>query len=62
MGLFCVEDQDYRPRARAAYNECQCGGDMPGRCPGPEFCPMCVDDDDIEGDDDGDDAEERDEA
>jgi hypothetical protein len=20
---------------------CQCGSDMPGRCPGPQFCPMC---------------------
>jgi hypothetical protein len=22
-------------------DRCQCGGDMPGRCPGPAFCPMC---------------------
>jgi hypothetical protein len=22
-------------------DDCQCGGDMPGRCPGPAFCPMC---------------------
>lgn len=27
---------------------CQCGGDMPGRCPGPHACPMCQTDD--EGD------------
>lgn len=22
---------------------CQCGGDMPGICPGPQNCPMCRD-------------------
>lgn len=27
---------DPRPSGR-----CQCGGDMPGRCPGPANCPMC---------------------
>ena len=21
---------------------CRCGGDMPGRCPGPNNCPMCA--------------------
>ena len=21
-------------------DHCRCGGDMPGRCPGPAFCPM----------------------
>jgi hypothetical protein len=20
---------------------CRCGGDMPGRCPGPASCPLC---------------------
>ena len=34
------------PRTR-----CQCGGDMPGRCPGPANCPMC------ESTDDGEDEE-----
>jgi hypothetical protein len=23
------------------WQKCQCGGDMPGRCPGPANCPMC---------------------
>lgn len=31
---------DERPSSR-----CQCGGDMPGRCPGPSLCPMCQTDD-----------------
>lgn len=22
---------------------CRCGGDMPGTCPGPAFCPNCDD-------------------
>ncbi len=26
--------------ARRAHS-CRCGGDMPGRCPGPQHCPMC---------------------
>lgn len=29
-------------RHRRNANRCQCRGDMPGRCPGPENCP-CVD-------------------
>lgn len=39
-------DEDARREAideRRAYlraTRCQCGGDMPGRCPGPRFCPM----------------------
>ena len=41
------EDQlwDYKreaaeERERMHRQACQCGGDMPGRCPGPEACPM----------------------
>ena len=26
---------------RAMARGCRCGGDMPGRCPGPANCPMC---------------------
>ena len=25
---------------------CQCGGDMPGRCPGPDVCPMVAQEED----------------
>lgn len=28
----------HEPRRR---DRCECGGDMPGRCPGPANCPMC---------------------
>ncbi len=28
-------------RRRAWLSHCQCGGDMPGRCPGPANCPLC---------------------
>jgi len=44
-------DEDERREAideRRAYlraTRCRCGGDMPGHCPGPAFCPMCDDDD-----------------
>ena len=40
-------DEDERREAideRRAYlraTRCQCGDDMPGRCPGPMFCPLC---------------------
>lgn len=45
-------DRDARRATR-----CQCGGDMPGRCPGPAFCPMCQSDADEEpADDEGDDT------
>jgi hypothetical protein len=52
---------DYEERAeakrerRALYRatHCQCGDDMPGRCPGPAACPLCEleieDEDDEEG-------------
>ena len=32
------------PRIRSTA--CRCGGDMPGMCPGPDYCPMCEVDDD----------------
>ena len=40
-------DEDDRREAideRRRYlraTRCQCGDDMPGRCPGPAYCPMC---------------------
>lgn len=34
-------------RAKRAQ-ACQCGGDMPGRCPGPANCPMCQNEDETE--------------
>lgn len=27
-------------RAAKRRHACQCAGDMPGKCPGPENCPM----------------------
>jgi hypothetical protein len=38
------------PEPRRHSQACQCGTDMPGRCPGPDNCPMCMDD--APGDDD----------
>jgi hypothetical protein len=38
------------PEPRRGRQACQCGTDMPGRCPGPDNCPMCMDD--APGDDD----------
>lgn len=37
-------DDELAPRRRGG---CQCfgPGEGPGRCPGPEHCPMCEDDD-----------------
>ena len=29
---------------RGALGACRCGNDLPGRCPGPDNCPMCDDD------------------
>lgn len=48
------EEFEEERRARRA-DRCRCGGDMPGRCPGPAYCPMCRekdDEDDDEHDDD----------
>lgn len=28
-------------RAFLRATRCRCSGDMPGRCPGPMYCPMC---------------------
>lgn len=39
-----AEDRANR-RAYLRATRCQCGGDMPGRCPGPSACPMCQEDD-----------------
>lgn len=36
MAELRAEDREAQ-RAQA----CRCGGDMPGRCPGPAHCPMC---------------------
>jgi hypothetical protein len=41
-----AEFEDER-RARNA-DRCQCGGDMPGRCPGPANCPMCQTDEETD--------------
>lgn len=35
-------------REERARHVCRCGGDMPGTCPGPAFCPMEQDADDDE--------------
>lgn len=42
-----AEELYYERRARNAHR-CRCGGDMPGRCPGPASCPMCDHDDETE--------------
>jgi len=50
---FYEERAEARRERRAFYRatHCQCGGDMPGRCPGPAFCPMCApQDDEVEED------------
>lgn len=41
------DEEDYRRDAfdeRVARNaqRCRCSGEMPGRCPGPAYCPMCA--------------------
>lgn len=33
-------------RELARAQACRCLFEMPGRCPGPENCPMCEDDED----------------
>lgn len=33
-----------RPISRRLRDACRCGTDMPGRCPGPQDCPMCEED------------------
>ncbi|MDE2239052.1 MAG: hypothetical protein KGJ73_03885 [Rhodospirillales bacterium] len=32
--------EDAEEMRRLRKDACQCGGDMPGRCPGPEACPL----------------------
>lgn len=46
-------DYDLPIRPRRAVTRCQCGDDLPGRCPGPMNCPYSgVDEPDEEDDDD----------
>lgn len=33
-------DEDAPPRPRRRSEHCQCGDDLPGRCPGPDNCPF----------------------
>ena len=35
-----------RKRRNRICGPCRCGGDMPGRCPGPSNCPMQQEDED----------------
>jgi len=37
------DDADWRAYEREVrdMSRCRCGGDMPGRCPGPAYCPCC---------------------
>lgn len=44
--------RDWEEPRRAT--RCRCGGDMPGRCPGPANCPLC---EEVEEEDDDDAAE-----
>jgi hypothetical protein len=44
-----IDDDDLRRealderRARSRATRCQCGDDLPGRCPGPAACPYSAD-------------------
>jgi hypothetical protein len=38
---MCEAADDRRDRDWWRKDACRCGSDMPGRCPGPENCPMC---------------------
>ena len=45
MNEFDMNYTDYEREAaeerdRKRGHACQCGGDMPGACPGPDACPM----------------------
>lgn len=51
------EDDDYDERMEAEAHRrsrrahgCRCGSDMPGRCPGPDNCPLCEEPGDEEAD------------
>lgn len=37
-----LDDYGRTPAEVRNQSACQCPGEMPGRCPGPAFCPMCV--------------------
>lgn len=34
-----ISDYDGDPAPRKRSQSCQCGDDLPGRCPGPDNCP-----------------------
>jgi hypothetical protein len=39
------EEREFEAMDRWRHPQpCRCPGDMPGRCPGPAYCPMCEDD------------------
>ena len=49
-----LEMEEFAAERRARRGtRCQCGGDMPGICPGPHACPMCQERDE-EGDEEDD--------
>ena len=41
-------EEAYYARQERNAQRCKCGGDMPGTCPGPAFCPMEQDEDEDE--------------
>lgn len=42
------EEREYVAMLRWYHPEqCRCPSDMPGRCPGPSFCPMCQPDEEL---------------
>jgi hypothetical protein len=40
------DDGDHDPAPRRRSHACQCGDDLPGRCPGPANCPYADNGDD----------------
>lgn len=42
--LDLVAEAYEQRRAWSRATRCQCPGEMPGRCPGPAYCPMCQSD------------------
>lgn len=47
-----LEMEEFAAERRGRHGtRCQCGGDMPGHCPGPANCPMCQPRDEDEGED-----------
>ena len=41
-----AQREDYEARRRRRSQRCQCGDDLPGRCPGPASCPYAAGDTD----------------